>query len=56
MICLYPWAVIPLEYRNDHLWTLDRVSIDVDIERFAELISKKVRSSMKQAGITSRTL
>ncbi|MGA2134303.1 MAG: Fic family protein [Bryobacteraceae bacterium] len=43
----YPWTVIRLEDRTDYLLTLDRASIDMDIEPFAGFIAERVRRAMK---------
>jgi Fic family protein len=51
----YPWTVIRVEHRNAYLAALDRASIDMEIEPFAEFIAERVRWSMKQAKTKSRT-
>jgi fido (protein-threonine AMPylation protein) len=51
----YPWTVIRVEDRNAYLAALDRASIDMEIEPFAEFIAERVRWSMKQAKTKSRT-
>jgi fido (protein-threonine AMPylation protein) len=45
----YPWTVIRVEDRNAYLAALDRASIDMNIEPFAEFIAERVGQSMKQA-------
>jgi fido (protein-threonine AMPylation protein) len=45
----YPWTVIRVEDRNAYLSALDRASIDMKIEPFANLIAGRVTWSMKQA-------
>jgi fido (protein-threonine AMPylation protein) len=49
----FPWTVIPVEDRNVYLAALDRASIDMKIEPFAEYIAQRVSWSVKQA--TSKT-
>ncbi len=44
----YPWTVIRVEDRKVYLAALDRASIDMKIEPFAEFIAERVRWSMKQ--------
>jgi fido (protein-threonine AMPylation protein) len=39
----YPWMVIRVEDRTKYLAALDRASIDLDIEPFAEFIADRVR-------------
>jgi hypothetical protein len=50
----YPWTVIRVEDRNAYLAALDRASIDMKIEPFAEFIAERVRWSMKQAAAKAR--
>jgi fido (protein-threonine AMPylation protein) len=50
----YPWTVIRVEDRNAYLEALDRASIDMEIEPFAEFIAERVRWSMKKAKTKSR--
>jgi fido (protein-threonine AMPylation protein) len=50
----YPWTVIRVEDRNAYLAALDRASIDMKIEPFAEFIAERVRWSMKQATAKAR--
>jgi fido (protein-threonine AMPylation protein) len=50
----YPWTVIRVEDRDAYLAALDRASIDMRIEPFAEFIAERVRSSMKQAAKKAR--
>jgi Fic/DOC family len=45
----YPWTVIRVEDRDGYLAALDRASIDMKIEPFAEFIATRVRRSMKRA-------
>jgi hypothetical protein len=45
----YPWTVIRVEDRDAYLTTLDRASIDMNIEPFAAFIAERVQWSMKQA-------
>ena len=47
----YPWTVIRVEDRDAYLAALDRASIDMKIEPFAEFIAERVRWSMKQATV-----
>lgn len=51
----YPWTVIRVEDRNAYLAALDRASIDMKIEPFAEFIGERVRWSMRQATAKART-
>ncbi|MGA2647855.1 MAG: Fic family protein [Candidatus Sulfotelmatobacter sp.] len=50
----YPWTVIRVEDRDVYLAALDRASIDMKIEPFAEFIAERVRWSMKQATAKAR--
>lgn len=50
----FPWTVIRVEDRNAYLAALDRASIDMKIEPFAEFIAERVRWSMKQATAKAR--
>ena len=50
----YPWTVIRVEDRNAYLAALDRASIDMKIEPFAEFIAERVRWSTKQAAAKAR--
>lgn len=50
----YPWTVIRVEDRHAYLAALDRASIDMKIEPFAEFIAERVRWSMKQASGKAR--
>jgi len=50
----YPWTVIRVEDRDVYLAALDRASIDMKIEPFAEFIAERVRWSMKQAAAKER--
>ena len=50
----YPWTVIRVEDRNAYLAALDRASIEMKIEPFAEFIAERVRWSMKQATAKAR--
>jgi Fic family protein len=50
----YPGTVIRAEDRNAYLAALDRASIDMRIEPFAEFIAERARSSMKQASTKAR--
>jgi hypothetical protein len=51
----YPWTVIRVEDRDAYLAALDRASIDMKIEPFAEFIGTRVRRSMKRATAKART-
>jgi hypothetical protein len=51
----YPWTVIRVEDRDAYLAALDRVSIDMKIEPFAEFIGTRVRRSIKRATPKART-
>ena len=44
----YPWTVIRVEDRKAYLAALDRASIDMKIEPFAEFIAERVRWSMSR--------
>lgn len=50
----YPWTVIRSEDRNGYLAALDRASIDMRVEPFAEFIAERVRGAMKQATAKAR--
>jgi Fic family protein len=50
----YPWTVIRVEDRDAYLAALDRASIDMKIEPFAEFIGTRVRRSMKRASPKAR--
>jgi hypothetical protein len=50
----YPWTVIRVEDRDGYLAALDRASIDMKIEPFAEFIATRVRRSMKRATAKAR--
>jgi hypothetical protein len=45
----YPWTVIRVEDRNAYQAALDRASIDMKIEPFAEFSAERVRWSRKAA-------
>lgn len=44
----YPWTVIEVEDRTAYLAALDRASIDMNIQPFAEFIAKSVTRSATQ--------
>ena len=50
----YPWTVIRVEDRDAYLAALDRASIDMKIEPFAEFIGTRVRRSIKRATAKAR--
>jgi fido (protein-threonine AMPylation protein) len=50
----YPWTVIRVEDRDSYLAALDRASIELKIEPFAEFIAARVRRAMKQATAKAR--
>jgi hypothetical protein len=43
----YPWTVIPVEERKIYMYSLEKASVDGDIEPFAIFISKLVEESLK---------
>lgn len=45
----YPWTVIRVEDLDSYLSALDRASIDMDINPFADFIAKRVQWSLKNA-------
>jgi Fic family protein len=42
----YPWTVVRIEDRDAYLAALDRASIGMDIEPFAEFIADRVKGAM----------
>ncbi len=43
----YPWTVIPVEERDIYMDSLEKASVDGDIEPFAKFISNLVDKTMK---------
>lgn len=50
----YPWTVIRVDDRDAYLGALDRASIDMDINPFAQFIAKRVRWSLEQESRMNR--
>ena len=50
----YPWTVIRVEDRDGYLAALDRASVDIKIQPFAEFIAARVRRAMKRAAAKAR--
>jgi hypothetical protein len=43
----YPWTVIPVEERDNYMQTLEKASVEEDIEPLAKFISNLVKKSLK---------
>lgn len=43
----YPWTVIPLERRNDHMEALEKASVNQDIVPFTKLLSRLVKNGLE---------
>ena len=49
----YPWTVIRVDDRDAYLASLDRASIDQDMEPFARFVAERVELAMERAGVNS---
>ncbi len=49
----YPWTVIQVDDRDAYLATLERASIEQDMEPFARFLARRVESAMDRAGAKS---
>ena len=49
----YPWTVIRVDDRDAYLASLDRASIDQDMEPFARFVAERVELALERAGVNS---
>ena len=47
----YPWTVIRVDERDAYLASLERASIDQDMEPFARFPAERVASALELAGV-----